>query len=129
MSITIPLDKIIKYLKQKEHLSYKKGNSRSTDLDDERVKLLKKLFWLKILETLSGIKVLINIDESSIARDTSTKYSWFRSGLSCSIANIDFKRSINFISTIITKGRVINMIRSESTTSKVFTVFMRYLWK
>ena len=129
LSITIPLHKIKKNLKQKEHLSYKKVNSRPIAHDVEWVKLLKKLFWIKIAERPTGIKVLINIDESSITRDTSTKYSWLRTGMSCSIANIGFKRSIILISAITTKGRVINMIKSESTTSKTFTAFLRYLWK
>ena len=129
LSVMIPLHKIRKYLKQKEHLSYKKGNPRQIDLDFGRVNLLKKLFWIKIADKLSEINVLINIDESLITRDTSKKYSWLKTGVSCSIANIGFEKSINLISAITTKGRVINMIKSESTKSDVYTAFLKYLWR
>ena len=56
LSVMIPLHKIRKYLKQKEHLSYKKGNPRPIDLDFGRVYLLKKLFWIKIADKLSKNK-------------------------------------------------------------------------
>ena len=42
--ILIPLHQIRKHLKRKEHLSFKKGNSRPATLNTERLKLLKSLF-------------------------------------------------------------------------------------
>ena len=47
--IVIPLHQIRKYLKKKEHLSYKKGSSRPIDLNVERLRLLKILFWIRLV--------------------------------------------------------------------------------
>ena len=129
LSVTIPLHQIRKYLKQKEHLSYKKGNSRPITLNIDRVELLRNPFWIKIASRLSEIKLLINIDECSITRSTKANYSWLKTGMSCSVTNIGFKRSIILISAITTKGLTINMIKSESTTSEVFATFLRYILK
>ena len=57
----------------REGLSYKRGNSHPLNLDIIRVKLLWLLFWVRIAKNISEIKMLINIDKSSLTRGTTKK--------------------------------------------------------
>ena len=76
--ISIPLHQIRKHLKNREGLSYKRGNPRPLNLDIIRVKLLRRLLWVRIAKNISEIKILINIDKSSLTRGTTKNYSWLR---------------------------------------------------
>ena len=86
--VSIPLHQIRKHIKINKKLNYKKGNPRHVNLDTVRVKLLKQLFWIRIVNQLSGIKMLVNIDESSITKGTAQNCSCLKTGISCSIANL-----------------------------------------
>ena len=75
--VSIPLNQIRKHLKNREGLSYKRGNPRPLNLDIIRVKLLRRLFWVRIAKNISEIKMMINIDESSVTRGTTkTIHGW-----------------------------------------------------
>ena len=124
--IWVPLHQIRKHLKEKDRLSYKKGNPRPINLDVSRVKLLKQLFWIRIAKKVSNIRMLINIDESSITKDTRRNYSWLRTGKSWPINNTKMKNSINVITAITTNGLAINMFKYQSTTAEVFKFFLDY---
>ena len=80
LSVMKPLHQIRNHLKLKKCLSYKKGNPRPININTDRVKLLRKLFWVKKADKLPEIKFLINIDESSITRFTINNYSWLKTG-------------------------------------------------
>ena len=125
--VSIPLHQIRKHLKINEKLSYKKGNPRPVNLDVSRVKLLKQLFWIRFANQLSGIKMLINIDESSITKGTKKNYSWLRTGRSCSITNLKINNSINMITAITTTGLTINMLKYKSTNAEIFKCFLDYM--
>ena len=125
--VSIPLHQIRKHLKINEKLSYKKGNPRPVNLDTNRRKLLKQLFLIRMANQLSGIKMLINIDESSITKLTKKNYSWLRTGRSCSITNLKINNSINMITAITTTGLAINMLKYKSTNTEVFKSFLDYM--
>ena len=125
--ISVPLHQVRKHPKEKEHLSNKKGNARPATLNVDRIGLLKQQFWIRITRRLPDIKIMINVDENSITRDTKLNYSWLKTGVSCSITNIKFKNSVNMITAIGTNGLDINMLKYESTTAKTFWIFIEYV--
>ena len=57
-------------------MSFKKGISRLVELDTNRIKLLKIPYFWNIAKQMENIKLLINIDESKINRDTTQSYFW-----------------------------------------------------
>ena len=67
IGLIVPLHQVRRHLKHIHNLSFKKGSSRPVNLNTERVALLKQLFWIKLSKELQRVKVLINIDESSIS--------------------------------------------------------------
>ena len=109
--IVIPLHQIRQHLKLAHNLSYKKGNPRPALLDTNRIRLIKQLFCVKFARRLSDVKILVNIDESTIQKDTCCKYSWLERRKSWSITNILFKKSINTISAVTTNGLWINIFK------------------
>ena len=127
--IVIPLHQIRQHLKLVHNLSYKKGNSRPAQLDTNRIRLLKQYFWVKLARRLSDVKILVNIDESTIQNDTCCKYSWLERGKSWSITNILFKKSINTISAVATNGLWINMFKHVTTTKEIVITFIKYVLK
>ena len=128
LSIAIPLHQIRRHLKEKEHLSYKKGNSRPISLNIPKLELMKQLFCIRLAHQLSEIKILANIDESSFNRDTKRNYSWLATGRSWSITNVSFKGSINVISWITSSGEAINLFKYMSSNSNKFLKFLKYVW-
>ena len=78
--VAIPLHQIRHHLKQVHNLSYKKGNPRPALLETERIILLKRLFCVKLAQRLFEVRILVNIDESTINKDTCRKYSWLEKG-------------------------------------------------
>ena len=125
--VSMPLHQIRKHLRSKEKLSYKKGNPRPVNLDVSRIKLSRQLFWIRLANQLPGIKMLINIDESSITNGTTKNYSWLKTGRSWAITNQKMKNSINMISVITTSGLTINMLKYVSTTAEIFKNFLDYM--
>ena len=125
--VSVPLHQIRKHLKSNEGQSYKKGNLRPLNLDMIRVELLRRLFWVRIAKSISGIKMLVNIDESSVTKGTTKNYSWMKTGRSCSITNVKFRSSINMITAITTNGLAINMLKFWSTTAEILKVLLDYM--
>ena len=68
IGISVSLHQIRRHLKTIHNLSFKKGSSRPISLNTERIALLKQLFWIKLSKELEGVKVLVNLDESSISK-------------------------------------------------------------
>ena len=124
LSVAIPLHQIRKHLKQREHLSYKKGSSRPISLNVPKLELTKQLFSIRLADQLSEIKMLANIDESAFNRDTKMNYSRLATGRSCSITNISFKGSINVISWITSNGETINQFKYMPSNSNSFWNFL-----
>ena len=56
--------------------------------------------------------------------DTKLNYSWLRRGYSCSIKNVLFRGSINWVSAITTNGLCMNLFKYWSTTQKEIRWFI-----
>ena len=76
---------------------------------------------------LSKIKLLCNIDERVINRDTIINYSLLKRGASWCMNNVIFKRSINMISWIVTNGILISMLKQTTTDSCQLIGFLKYM--
>ena len=113
-------------MKTRLGLSYKKGNWRPINLDRQKHEALQQLFVVMLAQQLPHIKLLWNLDESSINRDTCDHYSWLKRGESWSLNNIVIKKSINTISLIASNGLLINMLKSQTTDAKHLVKFIRY---
>ena len=101
-----------------------KGNSRPITLDMPRINILKTLFSVKLAKDLTNVKILINLDETSFNMDTKLNYSWLRRGYSCSIKNVLFRGSINWVSAIATNGLCMNLFKYWTTTQKEIRWFI-----
>ena len=127
--VAIRLHQIRHHFKHIHNLSYKKGNPRPALLDTERIKLLIRLFCAKLAQRLTEVRILVNIDESTISKDTCRKYSWLEKGKAWSITNIAFTKSINVISAVTTDGAWINMFKYTTTTKETVIAFIKYILK
>ena len=113
-------------MKTSLNLNYKKGNKRPLNLDKERHNLLQQLYAVMLAKQLPNIKLLLNIDESTINRDTWNHYSWLRRGESWRLNNIIFKKSINTISLIVNNGLLINLFKYQATNAKHLVWFIKH---
>ena len=84
----IPLHQIRGFMETRLGLSYKNGNWRPINLDRQKNEALQQLFVVILAQQLPHIKLLQNLDESSINRDTFDHYLWLKSGESWSLNNI-----------------------------------------
>ena len=123
LGINVPLHQITNYLKCSLRMTYKKGNSRPVQVDLRRIDLCKHLFCICFVDKLRGIRVLFNVDETSINKETKINYSWLPTGISSRIRNIGFSQSTNIIGWITSKGRALWQISTTKTNSKEFIRF------
>ena len=118
LRILLPLHQIRSFMKTSLNLSYKKENKRPLNLDRESHNLLQQLFAVILVKQLPNIKLVWNIDESIINRDTWNHYSWLRRWEFWSLNNIIFKKPINTISLISNNGLLINLFKYQATSAK-----------
>ena len=111
------------------NLRYKKGLARLVDFDEERQKLVKLWFSVKIWKVIDKFDALINIDESSFSRLTKNNYSWIPKGKEQIIKNISFRNSCSLVTAIISTGGVIAAKSLVSVASNMFIEFMTEMAK
>ena len=127
LSVWIPLHQIRFFLKTDLHLSFKRGSKRPSNIDRSRSIVLKRLYAVRLTQKLPTIKLLCNLDESVINRDTISNYSWLKRGVSWCMNNVKFKRSINMISWIATNGMLISMLKHTTTDSYQLIDFLKHM--
>ena len=127
LNASIPVHQIRRFLKTDLCLSFKRGSKRPSNIDHKRNIALKRLYAVRLSQKLSNIKLLCNLDESVINRDTIINYSWLKRGASWCMSNVIFKRSINMISWIATNGMLINMLKHTTTDSCQLIDFLKYM--
>ena len=74
-------------------MRYKKGLARLVDFQEERQKLVKQWFSIKLSKVIENFDVLINIDESSFTRLTKKDFSWIPKGREQIVKSITFRNS------------------------------------
>ena len=113
-------------MKASLNLNNKKRNKRLLNLDIKRHNLLQQLFVMMLAKQLPNIKLMWNIDKSTINRDTLNHYSWLRRGESWRLNNIIFKKSINTISLIANNGLLINLFKYQATNGNHLVWFIKH---
>ena len=71
---------ILKLIKTKLDLSFKRVSSRPVATNKDRIDLLKKVFCLEYGILVDPEQVIVNIDEATFSRSTKINYSWGRRG-------------------------------------------------
>ena len=129
LGIIVPMHCIRNLLKKVYNLSYKRGNKRPLELDSMKLWLWKQLFCVRVATNMDNLKMLISVDETSINRSTCTNYSWLERGRSWALKNIKLKQSINTISWITTLGTSMHMVKSSTSRSNHFIIFLDNMLK
>ena len=110
-------------------LSYKKGSSRPVNVDLRRVDLCRHLFSIRLVSKLRRVKVLVNVDEANINKETKMNYSWLPTGVSSRISNFRYSQFVNIIGSITSKGLALWQISTSKTNSEEFIRFLEVLIK
>ena len=77
LGVMLSMELTRRMMKKHHHLVYKRGVSRSINLNRDKLKLSKYLYFVHFWKLLKWCEVLVNIDEWSISRHTKNQYSWF----------------------------------------------------
>ena len=100
LGYSYPLQKIWNTLKQEFSLSYKRINSRPSNIDLDKLQLTRILFSMRISKLVDSDILLINIDESSLTKATKLNYSWVPTGENGEVLNTNFTNSLNIVLAI-----------------------------
>ena len=95
---------IRKVMKTLGNLSCKRVKSRPSNIEMNRIKLIRKLFALKFAKMISSEVLVANIDESSINRGIMTNYSWGIKGVPIESKNCIFSDSLSLVMAICSNG-------------------------
>ena len=68
IGVSVPPHQIRLHLKTVHNLSFKKGSSRPINSNTERITLLKQLYRIKLSKELQEVKILVNMNESTISK-------------------------------------------------------------
>jgi transposase len=120
LNVDLPPHCILKILKSKLNLSWKRSSSRPQSLDFEKVEMLKSYFSVKFLKWIDHLELLANVDESSFNRNTKENYTWSTRGKASRTGNIMFRGSISVITTILSNGKNFSQVMRCNVNSEVF---------
>ena len=116
-----------KFMKTQMGLSFKRITSRSLSLDGERQHALKILFAVTLTKRIKNAKLLINVDESTLLKETKIKYTCALKGVSASAKNIKFSKLMNLVTWIWSSGSSYSAITKRTTNSNSFLWFLKHL--
>ena len=116
-----------KYMKTQLGLSFKRITSRPLNLDVERQHYVKVLFAVALTKRIKDAKLLINVDESTLSKETKNNYTWTLKGVPASAKNIKFSKSINLITAIWSSGSLYTAVTKGTTDSHSFKCYLERL--
>ena len=114
-------------MKNDLELSYKKCATRPNNVDLNRVKTLRSMYWIQFTEALQNNTLVINIDEWVISRSTKNNYSWSIKGENKEIKNSPFIGSLSIILTILSNGWWFLLATDNTIDSVIFWHFIKKL--
>ena len=76
--------------------------------------MIRNLFAVKFSKFISKDTLLINIDESSINRNTKLQYSWWFKGVPIESQNSLFVGSVRMVMAILSNSSWINFVINET---------------
>ena len=89
----------------------------------------RAIFAVEFSKIIKKDDILMNIDESSISRNTRASRSWSNRGEVLELKSINVAESISLISWISSTGWHYNHIRNKSINSQIFSEFVTDLSK
>ena len=116
------------FMKKKVNLSYRKIKSRLVSINMNKIKMIRNLFAVKFSQFISKDTLLINIDESSINRNTKLQYSWGFKGVPIESQNSLFVGSVSMVMAILSNGSWINFVINETINSTNFNWLLKILY-
>ena len=78
LGVEVNASDILKLMKIKLDLSFKRVSSRPFSTNKDLIDLLKKVFCLEFGNLVEPESVIVNIDEATFSRSTKINYSWGR---------------------------------------------------
>ena len=127
------LRQIRNIMKNDLNLTYKKWASRPNNVDLNRVKALRLMFWVEFSKALKSETLILNIDEWIISRTTKNNYSWSIKGQNKEINNSPFTRSLSIILAILSNGLWFLLATDSTINSIIFSHFIKklefWIWK
>ena len=127
LEITIKPHVIRRVLKERFLLSYKKGSDRPSNLDIEKQKWMKAIFWHHLIENISSFKLIINIDGWILTKAIKQSYSWLDKGKSWKLFNSQYTGSMSLLSAISSNGSSFTAAYSSTVDSSIFLWFIKSL--
>ena len=125
-SINIRQNKIRKLMEQL-NLSFKRINSRPSNIWLEKLKYWRFLFLIKFSKQINNDTLLINIEEWVISNKSKLNYSWSKRGESWEVQNKNFSNSISLIMAILNTGQWYWWALIRTVNSEIFQLFINYL--
>ena len=123
----ISLHKIRRYWKQNLKLSFKKGWPRPTNIDSNRVLLLRILYTIRLVKTLNDKILIINVDESSFLNDLWNERSWLKRGVNSEIILMGFRGSVSLVLAVTSDGDYFGVTLGSRLNSDSFIHFISRL--
>ena len=118
---------IRKIMKLQAILSFKKVKSSQNGINFGRVKIIRKLFAIQLTKLLSDSTLLINIDESSLNKKITSKYTWGFKGIQIKTKNNPFSGFTSLIIAILSNGERISFITNKLINTNNFIWFLKIL--
>ena len=112
-------------MKTQANLSFKRVKPRPSNIDMNRIKLIRKLFALKFAKIITNEMLVINIDESSINRWITANYSWILKGVPVESKNSLFSDSISLVMAICSNDSWMSFLMEETINSVNFVWFIK----
>ena len=108
-------------------LTFKKSLTRPNNVDFNRVKALRSMFWVDFADLLKDKSLIINIDEWTISRSTKINYSWSIKGGNKEVKNSPFIGSLSIILAILSNGKWFLLATDNTINSNIFCHFIKKL--
>ena len=124
LHIVIKPHVIRRILKERFWLNYKKGSSRPSELDTEKQKWLKAIFWLHLIENMDSFRLIINVDGWVLTRTVKQSYSWLEKGKSWRLYNSLYTGSMSLLAAISSDGSSFTAAYPSTVNSAVFISFI-----
>ena len=114
-------------MKEQLNLSFKRINSRPSNIWLEKLKYWRFLFWIKFSKQINNDTLLFNIDEWVISNKSKLNYSWSKRGENLEVQNKNFSNSISLIMAILNTGQWYWWVLVGTVNSGNFQLFINYL--
>ena len=127
LNISYPLHFILRFMKNNCNLTYKKIKPRPTNINISKLRIVRLLYIVEFLKSLTLKTLIINIDESFINRHIKKNYSWSIKRWPNESLNSNFSGSTSIRMAIYSNGTWTAALTNESIDSNKFLIFIEHL--